>query len=65
MKVRVFQDIELRTGASGTWVEAGDYEMIRSIGTKLLIILKSIGNKERVLTLVEWTEVDLINGESI
>ncbi len=55
--VHVFKDISIRSTGRGTWLEAGEYEVLRDLGTKLLIIINDGGWQLRQLTIVHYSEV--------
>jgi hypothetical protein len=60
MKVIVLEDIELRSGSPGVWVEPGTYKVVRKLENgNYLVVLKELG-KERQLTILRPEEVEVV-----
>lgn len=57
MIVTVFEDIPHRLTGDGTWIEAGDYTLVRELETGKLVIEVKRFNKERTVTIVRKEEI--------
>lgn len=60
LKVRIPEDLPMRVSDSGTWVEAGEYRLIRLLPRDRLLIDLKVNEPERMLTIVRSDEIEQI-----
>jgi len=56
----VIKDQPFRTTGSGTWIEAGDYRIVRMLPNKRILIDLKDSDTERMLTIVRNNEIEQI-----